>query len=958
MTHADNGSIGLRKRSLRLLLTLVLALAFGTALTAPASADTYGPFSGTVSSSGPSWATQTLDVTTPGYEIFTLDWDNSAANLQLGLKGPSGSWVKWATTGKPETITWNLATTGTWTLGISDKSGGTANYTLTVTDSQPPPPCTADFCGSVDSGGQAYQQQSYVVATAGDTKSFTLDWDNTSANLQLGLKSPSGQWVKWATGAKPEMITWTVNATGTWLLGVSDKAGGAANYTITIADATPPPTCSADFCGSVDASGKASLQFTVTVNEASNFTAILDWDNAAANLNLGLRTPQGKWVKWAKSTTAKPEDVVWPGATPGSYLLQVTAASGSANFTLSVYHDGATPPAPTTALARFETEFGYGPNNAGHAGLYPYGMKYDPFDNTVLVADVWNHRVLKFTANGDQVPGFSIPPPGAPRIEPYDLDLGPDGTIWIAQEAYTRIDHYSADGKTLIRSIGVNGSPGSNYPRGCGNGSMHWSTNIAVDQTNGEFYVSDGFCRDIYAFSQSTGQFLRAFNLQPSWFGVTQITPRGLDEAPDGTLVLAEHQSDKIADLNTDGTLNWVSAAQPDMLDPRGLAVDWSTGDIYVVGALIQNIFHFDSKGNFLDEWTQAGSTRFDSIRYITAYQGQIWVSDMYGYRVWHLSDAHTGTSSATPLTWDTGPQPPPNGGFNQVSGLGVDGPTGTLMAVDTFENRGQSFQTQNPNAPGGLWWCTSQTNCPAFQTQFGHRATNGISDTGFNYPRDATVGGGHLWTDGGQSVVEYNLDGSFANRWGVWGSGPGQFKTGPTGIFVVPDPNSGTPSTSGTVYTTDIGNCRLMLSDYAGNLIKQMGTCGTGANQMVAPWQVWVVGNLAYVIDSARGLVEVWNTSTSTMTTIAGSFAGLNLNQPKGLAVDPTGTWLYIADSGNKRIVRVELADTSVRQLVSTGYDTTEGSFSLPRYLAFDAAGNLYVSDFNQRIYVFAVGP
>jgi DNA-binding beta-propeller fold protein YncE len=118
-------------------------------------------------------------------------------------------------------------------------------------------------------------------------------------------------------------------------------------------------------------------------------------------------------------------------------------------------------------------------------------------------------------------------------------------------------------------------------------------------------------------------------------------------------------------------------------------------------------------------------------------------------------------------------------------------------------------------------------------------------------------------------------------------------------------------------------------------------------------------VGNLAYVVDAARGQVDVWDTTTDHIVqTYGGTFAGEKLNQPKGIAVDPSGNWLYIADSGNQRIVRVSLSDSTNRQLVSTGYDTPEGHFGQPRYLAFDSQGNLYVSDFNQRVYVFSVGP
>ena len=40
----------------------------------------------------------------------------------------------------------------------------------------------------------------------------------------------------------------------------------------------------------------------------------------------------------------------------------------------------------------------------------------------------------------------------------------------------------------------------------------------------------------------------------------------------------------------------------------------------------------------------------------------------------------------------------------------------------------------------------------------------------------------------------------------------------------------------------------------------------------------------------------------------------------------------------------------------VSTGTDTPEGHFGGPEYLEWDSTGRLYVSDNNQRVYVFSV--
>jgi tripartite motif-containing protein 71 len=37
---------------------------------------------------------------------------------------------------------------------------------------------------------------------------------------------------------------------------------------------------------------------------------------------------------------------------------------------------------------------------SGSAGLYAYGLDYDPSDNTILVGDYWNYKVQRYSIKG------------------------------------------------------------------------------------------------------------------------------------------------------------------------------------------------------------------------------------------------------------------------------------------------------------------------------------------------------------------------------------------------------------------------------------------------------------------------------------------------------------------------------------------------------------------------------
>jgi sugar lactone lactonase YvrE len=120
------------------------------------------------------------------------------------------------------------------------------------------------------------------------------------------------------------------------------------------------------------------------------------------------------------------------------------------------------------------------------------------------------------------------------------------------------------------------------------------------------------------------------------------------------------------------------------------------------------------------------------------------------------------------------------------------------------------------------------------------------------------------------------------------------------------------------------------------------------------------------YVVD--QGLSNVRRVDAQGMiATVAGTTGGsalfsgdggpataAKLNGPLSIAFGPTGN-LYIADSGNNRIRRVDrkgiittVAGTGESGFSGDGGPATDAKLADPEAVAFDAAGNLYVDDYN----------
>lgn len=230
--------------------------------------------------------------------------------------------------------------------------------------------------------------------------------------------------------------------------------------------------------------------------------------------------------------------------------------------------------APAVYLATFGS-CGSGPGQMQSL----WGIAVGP-DGSVWVADEFNQRVTRFDNDGNYLGQFAV-------ANAFDVAVAADGTVYVLRRGAARVDRYSSGGALL----GGFGAPGA------GDGQFSDPFGIAI-APNGEVFVADSGNDRIQRFS-ADGAFLGKWGRAGGQLGEFGFASElAVDGA--GNVFVIDPQLGRLTRFSTTGVvLGWWFLGGPNhvpMTLNYGLAAD-GTGHVYVV-----------EQDRLVDEYTIGGA--------------------------------------------------------------------------------------------------------------------------------------------------------------------------------------------------------------------------------------------------------------------------------------------------------------------------------------------------------------
>lgn len=284
----------------------------------------------------------------------------------------------------------------------------------------------------------------------------------------------------------------------------------------------------------------------------------------------------------------------------------------------------------------------FGSPGAGPGYLQsPRGVEVGP-DGSVYVADAGNHRIQKFTAAGEFVATWGTVSDRNTEsetvqgfMEPWDVAVAPDGSLYVADTWNHRIQKLNgSDGRVLTAwgwfgEFTTAGDAGQNAfygPRGIATGP------------GGLVYVADTGNKRIQAFDLD-GQYIRQWGgggILPGYLD----EPVGIDVGPQGAIYVADTWNRRVQVFDQAGNplRQWPIAGWDTALPEEKpyLAVD-ALGYVYVTDPGRYRVLVFDGDGSYVFSFGQRGTDERSfglPLGIDVAQDGTIYVTDAHNSRV------------------------------------------------------------------------------------------------------------------------------------------------------------------------------------------------------------------------------------------------------------------------------------------------------------------------------------
>ena len=456
-----------------------------------------------------------------------------------------------------------------------------------------------------------------------------------------------------------------------------------------------------------------------------------------------------------------------------------------------------------------------------------------------------------------------------------------------------------------------------------------------------------------------------------------------------GNLYIADTANHRVRKVDTSGNISTVAgtgtpgfsgdggAATAAMLtSPQGVALDGS-GNLYIADRDVNRVRKVDTSGNIS---TVAGTGSFGdsgdggaataatlgSPRGVALdSSGNLYIADYFSHRVRKV-DATTGNISTVAGTGSVG-----SGGdggaataatLNLPRGVALDG-SGNLYIADE-----QNHRVRKVDATTGNISTVAGTGTPGFSGD-GGAATAAMLTSPQGVVLDSS---GNLYIVSRNPFVR-KVDATTGNISTVAGA-TGGF-SGDGGAATAARLSSGSGGValdgSGNLYIADTGNHRIRKVDTSGNISTTAGAGASGdggaatSATLSLPEGVALdgSGNLYIAdegnhrvrkVDTSGNISTVAGTGISGFSSDGGAATSARLSFPRGVALDGSGN-LYIADSGNNRIRKVDATTGNISTVAGTGTAgsggdggmATSATLNQPYGVALDGVGNLYIAEY-----------
>ncbi len=588
---------------------------------------------------------------------------------------------------------------------------------------------------------------------------------------------------------------------------------------------------------------------------------------------------------------------------------------------------------------------------ATNAGLcYPHGIALDDSGN-LFIADTMNYRVRKIDTNGiistvagTNTAGYSGDGGAATNASlsrPIGVALDASGNLYIADGLDNCVRMVNASG--IITTVaGTNGAGYSGDGGAATNASLYGPWGVTFDASGNLYIVENGNGR--IRKVDTNGIITTVAGGGSGWDGsaainASLVNPAALAFDSAGNFYITEDGTQRIRKVDTDGIITTVAgsgtnyvgsysgdggtATNANLQNPFGLAFD-ATGNLYIADELNNRIRMVNTNGiistvvgNGNGVYSGDGGTATNaSINWpfgvAVDSAGNLFIGDMQHQRIREVHFAGFPSISLNTVNITN------SGNY-------------TVVIASSYGSVTSSVATLTVAAPPVI------TGQPVSQI-----AAEGVS-LGFSV---AVIGSG-----------------PFGYEWYL--AGTNLVQSGTNSTFTLPN-----------VSTNDAGNYTVVITNYWGSVTSQVAILSLKLPPMVAIQPVsqtnlagtTVSFNVTASTISAGPFTYQWqfngtNLPNNIITTVAGNGTGnyagdggaatnASLNRPSGVTLDASGN-LYIADSQNYRIRKIgtngiitTVAGKGIAVSGGDGGTATNASFAIPGGVAFDASGNLYITE------------